>query len=724
MQEVIYKGKVIKIYDLEDCKKSSILADIKANIDYKKDIEVQKHRKYPDEYFYSYPNAFDTETTTLLEHTKWNLSDEPIGFTYLYQFNLFGTVFMFRLETEVKEFFQLVQHIFETNKYRLVFYVHNLSYEWQFIKDWINVVPDTVFATEKRKIISFRTESNIEFRCSYRLTNMNLEKFTQDYSTFYVKEKEIMDYDLYRDPFTELDDSTLLYSALDVLALSDGLQGFMKANNFTIKDNRPTSTSIVRHSVRDVMLSKHNRQFTKDVIRRTALDTELYKIFLDLKAGGNTHANREHVGLKLKNLGHGDFTSSYPYQMVCNNTYPMFTFQPISFMKNGIFDFKLYKEISNTYVIISRFKILNPRLIKDKYVPIPYLSLSRCFKQSGACTDLGYDNGRITNFKGIIDVAFYDIEFINCFITQYDFDAIESYDTFISMKGFLPKSLRESVYNYYEKKTELKGVAGAEYEYMKSKNCVNGIFGMAYTDPVRDMIIFNPQTRLLEEQITETTIQQQLEEYYSKRTTFLAYQWGSYTAMLGRVALQSMIDIFDPHDVVYCDTDSCFFLHPEKYTEAIKEYNRKLLTDYQPSDKDYVKNYAVTKKGIEKYLGIIDMEDNADIFVTLGAKKYCQQIGDTFEITIAGVPKKTGSKIMGTPDNFRTGFLFGEETGKKRLVYNDCESVKRVTTPQGTFNIYSNVAMLKTTYQLDITDRFEKVVEYVQGKYVEDYETI
>lgn len=724
MREVIYKEKTIKIYDLEDCKKSSILADIKTSINYKKDIEVQKHRKYPDEYFYSYPNAFDTETTTLLEHTGWNLSDEPIGFTYLYQFNLFGTVFMFRLETDVKEFFHLVCRIFETDKYRIVFYVHNLSYEWQFVKDWIGIVPDTVFAIEKRKIVSFRTEFNIEFRCSYKLSNMSLEKFTQDYSSFYFKEKSIMDYDLYRDPFTELDDNTLLYSALDVLGLSDGLQGFMKANNFTIKDNRPTSTSIVRHAVRDVMLNKHNRQFTKDVIRRTALDTKLYEIFLDLRAGGNTHANREYVGLKLKNLGHGDIISSYPYQMICNNTYPMFTFQPISFMKNGVFDFKLYKEISNSYVIISRFKIVNPRLVKDKYVPIPYLSLSRCFKQSGACTDLGYDNGRITNFKGIIDVAFYDAEFINCFLSQYDFDAIKSYDTFISMKCFLPKSLRESVFNYYEKKTELKGVVGAEYEYMKSKNCVNGIFGMAYTDPVRDMIVFNPKTGLLEEQTTETTIQEQLEEYYSKRTTFLAYQWGSYTAMLGRVALQSMIDLFAPHDVVYCDTDSCFFLHPEKYAKAIKEYNIRLLESYNPTNKDYVKNYAVTKKCAEKYLGIIDMEDNADVFVTLGAKKYCQQVADNFEITISGVPKKQGSKIMATPDNFHIGFLFGKEAGKMRLVYNDCESVKRVTTPQGSFNVYSNVAALKTTYLLDITDRFAKVVEYVQGKYVEDYETI
>lgn len=724
MQEVIYKGKSITIYDLEDCKKSSILAVIKFNIDYENDILIQKHRKYPDEYYYSYPCSFDTETTTLLEHTMWNLTDEPIGFIYLYQFNLFEHVFMFRQETEVKTFLQMVCDVFETYKYRIVFYVHNLSYEWQFIKDWLDIVPDTVFATEKRKIVSFRTEMNIEFRCSYRLTNMNLEKLTEDYSKFYVKEKEIMDYDLYRDPFSVLDVNTILYSALDVLGLSDALQSFMEANGFSVKDNRPTSTSIVRHAVREVMLSKKNRQYTKEVIRRTALDENLYNIILDLKAGGNTHANREHVGRKLKNLGHGDFTSSYPYQMICNSTYPMFAFQPINFMKSGIFDYQLYKEISNTYVIISRFKILNPRLRKDKYVPIPYLSLSRCFKQSGYCTELGYDNGRIMDFCGSVDVAFYDEEFINCFIEQYDFDAIESYDSYISTKGFLPKSLRLSVFSYYEKKTELKGIDGAEYEYMKSKNCVNGIFGMAYTDPIRDMVVFNPETGLLEEQVTENTIQEQLEEYYSKRTTFLAYQWGSYTAMLGRVALQSMINLFDPHDVVYCDTDSCFFLHPEKYAEAIAEYNNKLLADYNPTDNDYVKNYATTKKGVNKYLGIIDMEDDADVFVTLGSKKYCQQIGDSFEITIAGVPKKAGSKIMASANNFKVGFLFGEETGKKRLIYNDCDSVKRVKTQQGEFCVYSNVAMVKTTYKLDITDRFEKVVEYVQGKYIEDVETL
>ena len=724
MRDVIYKEKTIHVYDLEDCKKSSILSEIMSSINYETDIVTQKHRKYDDEHYYKYPCAFDTETTTVLGNTMWNKSEDAVGFTYLYQFNLFGTCFMFRFETEVVQFLRMVADLFKTLEYKIVFYVHNLSYEWQFIKDWLNIKVDSVFATEKRKIVSFNTEYNIEFRCSYRLTNMNLEKLTQDYSKFYVKEKEIMDYDLYRDSFTYLDDNTILYSALDVLGLSDALCGFMKANGFSVKDNRPTSTSIVRHAVRDAMLNRDNRQFTRDVIRRTALDEKQYKLMINLKAGGNTHANREHVGKKLKNLGHGDFTSSYPYQMICNNTYPMFKFKEIDFMKKGYFDFDLYRNVANRNVIISRFRIKNPRLRSDKYVPIPYLSLSRCFKQEGAATLLGYDNGRITEFNGTVDVAFYDEEFLKCFMEQYVFDEITSYDSYTSTKGYLPKSLRDSVFSYYEKKTELKGVEGAEYEYMKSKNCVNGIFGMCYTDPIREIVQLNPETMLFEDSTDPTSIQERLEEYYGKRKTFLAYQWGSYTAMLGRVALQSMIDLFDPHDVVYCDTDSCFFLHPDKYSDKIDEYNRQLLASYNPLKKDYVKNYATTKKGVDKYLGIIDMEDDADVFVTLGAKKYCQQIRDKFEITIAGVPKKIGSKLMGTPDNFKCGFLFGEDCGKKRLAYNDSESVQRVTVPQGEFNIYSNVAMLKTTYLLDITDRFQKVVEYAQEKYTNEYETI
>lgn len=679
------------------------------------DVLVPVERKTKDksitEDWYNYPCSFDTETTTLDAHQGWNNTDEPIGFTYLYQFNLFGRVFFFRHYYDVITFLDKVEDIFDTANKRLVIYVHNLSYEFQFIKDWIGVDAQTVFAIERRKVIKFRDKRGIEYRDSYKLTNMSLEKVTEDYSAIYKKQKELMDYSIYRDPFSDLDIDTINYSMLDVLSLSDALQGFMRANNFHIWDSIYTSTGIVRNDVREHMFS-HSWSATHALIERTKLNKDLYLLMQDLKAGGNTHANREYVGQILEHLGHGDFTSSYPYQMICNRTYPIGRWEAHDFMKDGLFDKKDYDMMRAGHVIIARFTFENLRLRKDRYVPIPYISASRAISGGFSYNRHGYDNGRILSTTGISTFAFYDEEFIHCVLPQYEWDALSVSDCYVSKKGHIIYTLRQKVYEYYQKKTELKGIDTMKYEYMKAKNCVNGIFGMCYTDPIRESIIFNEDIMQLEKDCKKIDIDEALQKYYKSPKTFLPYQWGSYTAMLGRVALQSMIDLFDPHDVVYVDTDSCFFLHPEKYQSAIDEYNRQLLADYN-AVRSGIPNYADTIKGKRKYLGVIDMEDDADEFVTLGAKKYAQVIDGKFEITIAGVPKEKGSEEMESIDNFHCGFVF-RDCGKKRLRYNDETTIRRVTTEQGYFDVFSNIAMLDTTYELDITDEFESLINFIQ----------
>lgn len=709
---VIYENSDISREMLERLFKSLI-----PSILVEKEIKVGK-KKMIKKKWYNYPNAFDTETTTLDAFEGWNQTDEPVGFTYLFQFNLFGRAFIFRHYYEVINFLDMIEDVFDTESNKVVIFVHNLSYEFQFIKDWIGIVPHKVFAIEKRKVIKFVDKRGIEYRDSYKLTNMSLEKLTQDYSMFYKKAKDIMDYSIYRDPFTELDSDTLKYSVLDVLSLSDALQGFMRANNFNLWDAIYTSTGIVRNDVREHMLNKSYR-YIRNMVQQTALDKELYLLMQDLKAGGNTHANREYVGEVLHDLGHGDFTSSYPYQMICNPTYPIGRWKKIDLMTSGEFNIVQYDMMRMTHVIIARFTFENLRLKSDVYVPIPYLSANRAVCGDYRYTEHGYDNGRILSTTGTITVALYDEEFIHCILPQYDFDRLYVSDAYISKKGFLPYTLREKVFEYYKKKTELKGEIGKEYEYMKSKNCVNGIFGMAYTDPIRERIIFNEDIMQLEEDCKEIDIEEALIKYYKSPKTFLPYQWGSYTAMSGRVALQSMIDLFDPHDVVYCDTDSCFFLHPEKYSIAIQHYNRDLLARYNIV-KGKVPNSAKTRKGTSKYLGIIDMEDRAEEFITLGAKKYAQVVNGKFEITIAGVPKKAGSKEMESIDNFFCGFIF-KECGKKQLRYNDCKLRKIVHTEKGDFTIFSNIAMLDTTYELDITDEFQAVVDFTKSNRKEVY---
>ena len=59
---------------------------------------------------------------------------------------------------------------------------------------------------------------------------------------------------------------------------------------------------------------------------------------------------------------------------------------------------------------------------------------------------------------------------------------------YIAGKAPLPQELRGVVLEYFRRKTLLKGVD--QYNYMKSKNNLIGIFGMAYTDIVREEVVF------------------------------------------------------------------------------------------------------------------------------------------------------------------------------------------------------------------------------------------
>lgn len=55
---------------------------------------------------------------------------------------------------------------------RIIIYVHNLSYEFQFMRKWF--VWDKIFALEERKVV-YAIMAGIEFRCSYILTGYSLK---------------------------------------------------------------------------------------------------------------------------------------------------------------------------------------------------------------------------------------------------------------------------------------------------------------------------------------------------------------------------------------------------------------------------------------------------------------------------------------------------------------------------------------------------------------------
>ena len=125
----------------------------------------------------------------------------------------------------------------------LVVYVHNLSYEFQFLKGIYSFFPDDVFAVASRKVVKADMWGCFEFRCSYKLTNMSLKQFT---SKMMVKHQKLsgeeFDYGVKRYPWTELTDEELEYCINDVWGLVEAVNALMARDEDTLQTIPLTST--------------------------------------------------------------------------------------------------------------------------------------------------------------------------------------------------------------------------------------------------------------------------------------------------------------------------------------------------------------------------------------------------------------------------------------------------------------------------------------------------
>lgn len=655
--------------------------------------------------------TFDTETTTIAANYLWNTKDRPVSFVYLYQFYINRKVFLFRYENEFLSFFdQLLSELVELDE-KLVIYVHNLSFEFQFFKNLFEITD--YFATKKRHILKCIISDRLEFRCSYSLSNMSLEKFSENYASKYVKSKEKIDYEIIRYPWSELDYDVLYYSVLDVLSLYDSVHNIMIKEGDNLQSIPLTNTGYVRRDYKSACLSS-KKSFSKasaDEYRRTKkyremfynmkLNYEQYRMCERAFRGGNTHANRNYSGLIIENVGSFDLSSAYPWAIIHSSEFPMGRLMEVKIETAE----KLEYYIEN-YFLIMDIELYSPVIRKN--VTVPYLSLSNC--RYDYRKDIIVDNGRIFSAKGcVIETTILGFE-IAIIRNQYEgkFRIKKAYYT---RKGRLPYEVRKTCYDYYKKKTMLKDVDGKEYEYMKSKNKVNSTFGMMVEKIIKNIIEMQDDV-ITERRPTEIEAKEQLKNYYTPmQGKFLAYQWGITVTAIVRKRLQKMIDIMGD-DFVYCDTDSAKCLNYKKYISEIEKLN-----DYYISQMDSSMSYAIDSYGNKRYLGNAEIDGIYEKFCTLGSKKYCAEQNGKLEITIAGVPKKEGSKILGSIYNFRPGFIFSigdnenfeKRNGwKKLLTYNEDDYY--VEVEGHSLHITSNIAITRTTYTLDITSEYNSII--------------
>ena len=168
--------------------------------------------------FYNIPSAFDIETSSFYDF------GEKRAIMYEWTFGIFNKVTYGRTWEDFIDLLTVISHILElSHTKRLLCYVHNLPYEFQFMRKRIGW--DNVFLLDDLKPVYAISNYGIEFRCSLKLSNKSLDNTAKDLTKYPVK-KMIgdLDYSLIRTPLTPLSEKELKYCENDVRVLLSYIQ--------------------------------------------------------------------------------------------------------------------------------------------------------------------------------------------------------------------------------------------------------------------------------------------------------------------------------------------------------------------------------------------------------------------------------------------------------------------------------------------------------------------
>ena len=628
---------------------------------------------------------------------------------YIWQWCFSDTVVIGRTWEEFTDLQTRIRQVLPADAWMVV-YVHNLSYEFQFLKGIYSFIPDDVFAVGSRQVIKCDMYGKFEFRCSYKLTNMSLGQFTKKMGVQHLKlSGEEFDYNKVRFPWTELDPEELQYCINDVAGLVEAVNALMARDGDNLSTVPLTSTGYVRRDAKRAM---------KEGTHHTAMQAMMptYDVYVALREafrGGNTHASRFMAGDIINRVHSADRSSSYP-AVLCNREYPVSQFIPI--MKSDLNMGYIQRCISIRHkALLLRIGIKNLRL-RDPYWACPYLSRDKCRNIHEASyvadedhTDM-IDNGRILE-ADYLETTVTDVD-LEIICSEYNGQIIFHQGWYATYKK-LPEAFTDEVIKYYRDKTTLKGVAGQELYYDKAKALLNSLYGMCAQNPVKRRLLFQ-QVGDYEED-PDKTDEQLLEE--ANRKAFMPYQVGVWCTAWARLELERGIRLAHQPDkgihFVYADTDSVKYIGDIDWSR----YNSSCVRDCLESGA-----YAVDPAGVTHYMGVYETEDDPETgycyyqFKTLGAKKYAfvKKPGGHTQVTIAGVNKDKGGSELdahGGLSAFREGFVF-YNAGGTQAVYNDEPQIPEMQIDGHVVQITSNVAILPSTYRLGITGEYERIIKY------------
>lgn len=542
----------------------------------------------------------------------------------------------------------------------VLFFIHNLAYDWSFIRRWCLAWWGTPEMLNLRSHypIRIRFDNGIVLCDSAIIAQRSLEKWAKDLGVEHQKAVGDWDYNKIRHQDDVISSKEWHYVEFDTVALAECLRTLKDALGIKMFEYPYTATSIVRKDV----FKEGKKHRAHSTFLSLKPDYDLYRKLEKSFHGGYTHANRFMINEKIENVKCYDFASSYPYCALAFAEFPVTAYQPVPGVKTvqEILDDKEY-----TYV----FKLtLVGVSLKNTQTAMPILAVAKneahkdclgCVVDNGRYIEVGYYEGYHNNI---------DLELIH---RIYKAKVAIVSEVYKARKGYLPDWYRDKVYSYFKEKTDLKG-SKDKVAYNLKKAALNSVaYGLLAMHQIKIDIVededgyYKEETYGEDEEDLAKTVYMQ---YCDNKKSIFPYQWAPIITSLAQRNLFEL-GACVTGDWIYCDTDSVFATEFDE--EKVAEYNRKCeerLGKYGP-----YKGYCLGKAELDKV---------CSEFKVLHSKCYCYNEDNELKITVAGVPKKTGKKCLDSIDDFEPGFIFdGLKTGKLTHTFvSSCEYWQETTS--------------------------------------------
>ena len=680
--------------------------------------------------YYNVSSAFDIEASSFYENFVIRPENKR-GIMYAWIFGIDDYTIMGRTWDDFIELNRILEdELGLSQDKRLIIYVHNLGYDFQFFRPYLTF--DRVFALDMREPLQAVSEGGLEYRCSYKLSGYSLAKVGEHLTRHKVnKMVGDLDYTLLRTPITPLTPKEKNYILHDGLVLLAYIKEEIEDHGDITKIPL-TKTGKVRTYCRNACLhtykshKKKDRKFSRYsrlMGRLTINSVHEYKALRQTFMGGYTHGNHLHIGEVCDNVASLDETSAYPYVMV-SQLFPM--------SKGELIDIKSKEDFLENLKYYHSIFTATFYNIDETFTYDHYISISKCIEKEGVVAD----NGRLVK-----------ADKITILITNIDYQIIQKTYKWSKLtirnfrrykRGLLPRDFILSILDLYEKKTALKGVEDKIIEYQQSKENINGCFGMTVTDICREEIIYNDYFEEVEDgEAWEHQVpdyEKMIEKYNKDKKRFLYYPWGIFvTAHARKIIWDAIIENGEDHR--YTDTDSVKLTNYEKHKDYYAKYNRRLLARLKKVmdllNIPFEKCTPKTIKGEIKPIGVFEYEGTYKRFKYLGAKRYMVEKWDEdkkryiIDLTVSGINKfvcvpyleKTYGSNTKIFEAFNDGLIIPKGyTGKQIHTYIDYETEGDTRDYLGNdyhYHELSGIHMEDTEYSLSMSEEF---LSYLLGR--------